>query len=405
MKLSIRGLYFDGRKDKTVAISLDLKRRTSSVEEHIVLIEEPRSFYLGYVSSVSSSAENIFRSIIDFFETSSKSLENIVAVGCDGTVTNTGHNSGIIVRLEQHIKAPIHWFICQLHANELPLRHLIQHLDGNTRGPNMSGVIGKALQSCENLPRAKFKTINVVLPEISREILSTDKFYLYDICKFVSTGVCDDRFLNRHPGKLVHSRWLTTANPILRLYVSTQDPSNYLKILVEFVAKVYVPMWFAVKTKPFCIYGAKHLFDTIKRSRYLPLGLKNVLDPVIQRNGYFGHPENMLLTMLTDERKTIRELAVRRIIKIRNQTDLHTEVRAFILPKFNFDAEDYCDLLQTWQEFPVTKPPLLKQVSEDDLQEIVKDYSNSLVITEIMQFPCNTQAVKRAVKLVTESSL
>ncbi|CAH1110315.1 unnamed protein product [Psylliodes chrysocephalus] len=156
-------------------------------------------------------------------------------------------------------------------------------------------------------------------------------------------------------------------------------------------------MWFAVKTKPSCVYGAKHLFDTIKRSRYLPLELKHVIDPVIQSNGYFGHPENMLLTMLTDERKFIRELAVRRIIKIRNQMDLHTEVRAFILPKFNFDAEDYCDLLQTWQEFPLTEPPLLKQLSEDDLQEIVNDYSNYLVITEIMQFPCHTQAVERAV--------
>lgn len=179
----IRGLYFDGRKDKTMKLSLDSKRRVSTVQEHIVLIEEPKSVYLGHVSPATSSAENIFRSIIDFCESSSKTLNSVKAIGCDGTITNTGHKSGIIVRLEQHIKAPVHWFVCQLHANELPLRHLIQHLDGDTTGPNvLSGVIGKELQTCENLPRADFKIIHIDLPDISRETLSTDQLYLFDIC-------------------------------------------------------------------------------------------------------------------------------------------------------------------------------------------------------------------------------
>nr|CAI5843066.1 unnamed protein product [Callosobruchus analis] len=50
--------------------------------------------------------------------------------------------------------------------------------------------------------------------------------------------------------------------------------------------------------------ASQNLFELIKRSRYLSLNLKNIIDPVIQRNRYFAHPENILLTtsMLTVER-------------------------------------------------------------------------------------------------------
>ena len=47
----------------------------------------------------------------------------------------------------------------------------------------------------------------------------------------------------------------------------------------------------------------------IKNSRYQTDELKVIADPVIQRNSYFAHPENQLLSMMTDDRPHIRELA------------------------------------------------------------------------------------------------
>ena len=41
---------------------------------------------------------------------------------------------------------------------------------------------------------------------------------------------------------MAHSRWLTTANRILRLYVSTDKPSQALKIIIEYIMKVYAPV-------------------------------------------------------------------------------------------------------------------------------------------------------------------
>ncbi|CAH0555113.1 unnamed protein product [Brassicogethes aeneus] len=183
-----------------------------------------------------------------------------------------------------------------------------------------------------------------------------------------------------------------------------QPKTHSLEVLVKFVMKVYVPMWFRIKAKPACVYGAKHLFDTIQLSRYLPQDLKDVIDSVIQRNGYFGHPENMLLAMLADTNKTMRELAFRQIMKIRSHSDLQTQVRTFILPKFNFEAADFYDLLLR-QECALTKPPLLRNVSENDLIKIVENPFQSLIFKEIAEFPFHTQAVERTVKLVTEASI
>ena len=59
--------------------------------------------------------------------------------------------------------------------------------------------------------------------------------------------------------------------------------------------------------------GPLHLFNMVRRSRYLRPELLEVVDKVIKRNAYFAHPENILLAMLADENLLIRELALRRI--------------------------------------------------------------------------------------------
>jgi hypothetical protein len=71
-------------------------------------------------------------------------------------------------------------------------------------------------------------------------------------------------------------------------------------------------MRFNIKTKSLCVYGAKHLFNTIKLSQYLPDNLKSVIDLVIQRNGCFGHSKNILIVMLADERKHIKKLVLKK---------------------------------------------------------------------------------------------
>jgi len=95
------------------------------------------------------------------------------------------------------------------------------------------------------------------------------------------SGQCSTDLGNRKPGPMRHSRWLTTANRILRLYISKQNPEKHLVTLVNYIVKVYAPIWFEIKSKPSCTDGSHHLFRMIHYSRYLSTELKRIVDPVI----------------------------------------------------------------------------------------------------------------------------
>lgn len=398
----IYGIYFDGRKDKTlVSIQKEGKfYRKRVTEDHYVILSEPGSNYFGHVTCESGTAKGIETAISNYLKSKSVQLSEISVVGCDGTVVNTGSKGGVIRLMEEELKKSLQWFVCLLHLNELPLRHLLLRLDGKTTGPKcFSGPIGSELQKCETIPIVQFTAIPTTLPETSRNDLSTDQKYLYDIMKAVSTGVFSSDLSNMEPGPLNHSRWLTTANRILRLYATKTDPEEKLVILATYVMKVYGPMWFNIKCNPSCINGAKHLWQTISLSRYLNTDLKKIVDTVIQRNGYFGHPENILIAMLGDDTESIRELACQKILKARSENA--PGLRTFTVPALNFDAEDYTKMI-TWQDFKITEPPLTSSLSDEALKSIVK--SGLGTTKNIKNYPCHTQAVERCVKLVTEAS-
>ena len=116
------------------------------------------------------------------------------------------------------------------------------------------------------------------------------------------------------------ARWLTTANRFMRLYVSSDHPSEVLLNIITYIVKVYVPKWFAVK---------------------------KIMHPVIQRNSYFAHPENILLSIVHDDRRHIRELGWRRILNARGSAE--TGVRTFVLNKINMNAVQHYDMID-WQK-------------------------------------------------------
>src|ERR1043165_5375508 len=151
-------------------------------------------------------------------------------------------------------------------------------------------------QWCSTVPSC-LTTVQLWMEQIS------DEQYMYDMCIAVSSGQCSPDLALQKPGPIVHSRWLTMANRVLRLCVATNNPSDNLQTLVVYVMKVYAPIWFHVKTKPLCSDGARHLWRLIKYTRYLSPELRKIVDPVIQRNGFFGHSENILLAMIMDSRK------------------------------------------------------------------------------------------------------
>ncbi|GBO09925.1 hypothetical protein AVEN_197109-1 [Araneus ventricosus] len=109
-------------------------------------------------------------------------------VGCDGTSVNTGVKGGIIRNMELILNRPLQWLVCQLHANELPLRHLFPHVDITTTEPrNLTGEIRKSLVGCEKLPVVSSRPIENTLCEVTnKKDLSTYQLYLIEICEVIN---------------------------------------------------------------------------------------------------------------------------------------------------------------------------------------------------------------------------
>ena len=162
-----------------------------------------------------------------------------------------------------------------------------------------SGSIEKRLATCTQQPVTSFKAVRLTedLSNVYPKKLSTDQQYLLELCNCINAGECSINLSIQNPGCLKHSRWLTKAHRILKLYVSIKIPSEKLQALVMSIIRVYAPMWFAIKLHSFCEDGARHFHWQVARSRYLSQEQKNITDPVLHRNSYFAHPENIILAM------------------------------------------------------------------------------------------------------------
>lgn len=101
-----------------------------------------------------------------------------------------------------------------------------------------------------------------------------------------------------------------------------------------------------------------------------------------------------------DKRRYVRELGLRRILKARKNVKGKT-IRNFRVPTLDFTAIDYVDMIQ-WNACNVTPPPLLKNVTDEEIGELIK--TGRPLMSDFNMFPCHTQTVERCVKLVTEAS-
>ncbi|GBM81125.1 hypothetical protein AVEN_143195-1 [Araneus ventricosus] len=90
--------------------------------------------------------------------------------------------------MELILNRPLQWFVCQLHSNELPLRHLFAHVDRTTTGSSsLTGEIRKWLAGCEKLSVVSSMPIEYTLCEVTnKKDLSTDQLYLMEICEVIN---------------------------------------------------------------------------------------------------------------------------------------------------------------------------------------------------------------------------
>ena len=207
---------------------------------------------------------------------------------------------------------------------------------------------------------------------------------MYNICTAIQAGVVSESLAPKNPGPFNHSRWLTTAARICRLYVSVSEKDTRyknLEILLHFVVTMYAKQWFSIKQNCTNLSGAKMYLEKFK-----------LVKIYVSKNAYFAHQEHILTCMISDENEEIPKRAVQILINIeRNKR------RKFLVPTINFAATSYMDLVDL-DSVDLTFPPLLNNYSNDDIKDMAKTKPS------LQMFPCHTQAVERCVRLVTTAA-
>ncbi|KAK3911764.1 Vacuolar protein sorting/targeting protein 10 [Frankliniella fusca] len=105
------GLYFDGRKNETM-VQQDIPgvsktRHIREKQNHVVLLAEPGSHFIGHVTPAGALAANEARAIIAGLKERAVSTDGFRAAGCDGTSYNTGAREGVLACLEREMRRPL----------------------------------------------------------------------------------------------------------------------------------------------------------------------------------------------------------------------------------------------------------------------------------------------------------
>ena len=81
----------------------------------------------------------------------------------------------------------------------------------------------------------------------------------------IVVGSVDEELHFLEVGPIVHSRLLTLACRILRLYVLKHIALADLQAIVRFCISVYFPTWFEIKKQNQMIHGPKFFFNLVYR--------------------------------------------------------------------------------------------------------------------------------------------
>lgn len=79
------------------------------IEEHITIVKEPQSEFLGYATPAKRTGVEIQKAIANFLCAEGYALNHLVAVCCDGIVVNTGFKSGVNACMQIFIQRPLQW--------------------------------------------------------------------------------------------------------------------------------------------------------------------------------------------------------------------------------------------------------------------------------------------------------
>lgn len=412
----IESIYFDGRKDKTRAMLPDSRGQLHPKiikEEHVSVTWEPHGRYLTHFTPEPAvhpdkPAKKVAEALYDVL-VKHNATETVINLGGDSYNGNTGWKGGTNAHLEKMLGHKCHWSVCLCHTNELPLRHLIEQLDGPTSSKDgFTGPIGKLLSRVHEMEvDPNFQALPggedlIDLPEEIVKGLCTDAQICYMYCQALKSGILSPKLMELKPGPIVHSRWLTTGEALLFMWprkhgLKGKDLKN-LELLVKFCLQSYFKLYFDIKVNHHLIHGPYHVLTQLCILRTLPKKVQNIVTPYIRTGAWYSHTECILLSLLGSTDADDRKFAVDMILKIRGKNDLgDTSVRPRLMPKLNLKATTLKNMI-TWKVKEAHEPIFTCKLTREEIQGLlIKPFA-------VPKFSIHTQSTERCVKQVTEAA-
>ena len=133
-------------------------------------------------------------------------------------------------------------------------------------------------------------------------------------------GNVEPRYAAYRIGPLNQSRWLTLAIRLMSIWTRgafLQELYPKLRILVQFIVKVYAVCWFEIKRDNKFHHQQLYIFNMINKMKELPVQIQEVAFSNLQYNAFGLLPENILYAMLKSDELTVREEAINKILSIR----------------------------------------------------------------------------------------
>ena len=230
------------------------------------------------------------------------------------------------------------------------------------------------------------------------------------------------RHFDYSTGKVTPARWTTTADNILCLWMQTEDPDYNLTLLVTIIVKIYCPLIFKIKMNWQYYCGPHHLFGAIKLVKdvlenypglHIPRKCPDLLQKLLETlktNGFFAHPEHILVSMLHDHvTPGIKDKALEIVANLRSQEEpeMPRKMRAPISisnPNSNYNiniqARQYWEMvdLDALDLSQFTSPPILSSHTLEQLKN--GEFSESY-----LKICCHSQHVERWVGITSDAAL
>lgn len=358
---------------------------------NILILADPDAEIIDQIPVRKDKTTDIFLKLVTCLEFHGESMDDVVAMGCDGIglqVLSSDEDddyddlyaTGVISLMEKFLNRPLHHFVSMLYINDMLLKFLCQELNVISMVRNVTQMlepIGRDLQICEYVQLNRFRSIDAAhIPvNINRDIFNGNELYLYRMGLATSTKFWDQDLATRQPNPIQNQNAVTLASRILRLYVSKMQPSKELITMATYVCQVYIPMMVHIRCDNLCQNGSKHSFKLFQYVQNLPrnCAFPNFED-YFKKFAFYLHPENLILSMISDANFNVRKEGYRKILWTRNNNKgINVDaIRVFRMPEINLNPVDYTDLIQ-WDHTPIFEPPITMKYTDADLQQFMNN--------------------------------